>query len=260
MSGLGRLQGGFKAFLWGGGDGFAESIAPGPRASVETMLGVYRHAYRARLLEALAVAFPILKEIVGDATFAQIGHGYIADQPSPYRSIRWFGDGLPRFLAEHPDWAGSPWLSELAAFEWTLGTCFDGPDATPVDVAEVAAVPPEAWPDLRLRLLPTACRLTLAWGVPQAWRAITDGAAEIPPPLRYDPPVTWLFWRPDLQSRFRSLEAGEEAALDAVIAGSCFGDFCELLSARLGPDQAALLAAGWLRRWLEDGLVAAVTV
>ena len=58
---------------------------------------------------------------------------------------------------------------------------------------------------------------------------------------------------------FRSLDADEAAALDAVVAGNSFGELCELLAARFDPERAAVRAAGWLRRWVEEGLIAAVT-
>ena len=70
--------------------------------------------------------------------------------------------------------------------------------------------------------------------------------------------MQWLLWRQDLRTYFRSLQPEEAAALDAAREGRAFGELCGLLSAQLGEAQAPAKAAGFLREWVESGLLIAV--
>jgi hypothetical protein len=69
--------------------------------------------------------------------------------------------------------------------------------------------------------------------------------------------VQWLLWRQDLRTYFRSLATGEAEALGAAREGQSFGELCTLLCAEFGEDQAPATAAGFLRGWVESGLLVA---
>jgi hypothetical protein len=99
-------------------------------------------------------------------------------------------------------------------------------------------------------------RLALSWNAPQIWKAVTDGADV--PEVEFSPePVAWLLWRRDLRTYFRSLQPGEAGALEAARDGQSFGELCDLLSAQFGEEQAPATAAGFLRDWVESGLLTA---
>ena len=79
------------------------------------------------------------------------------------------------------------------------------------------------------------------------------------PEVAYNPePVEWLLWRHELRTFFRSLQPGETAALTAAREGQSFGEICALLSAEFGETEAPAKAAGFLRNWVESGLLTAV--
>ena len=59
---------------------------------------------------------------------------------------------------------------------------------------------------------------------------------------------------------FRSLPAAERWALDAAQRGEGFTAICEGICAFVAAEEAPALAAGWLRAWVDDGLIAAVVV
>ena len=99
---------------------------------------------------------------LGDRSFANLVKAYIAANPSDQRSARWFGRHMPAFIAKSATFAKHPEVAELATLEMALADAFDGPDAEPLRLAELAEVPPEAWPELVLAPHPTAIRLTFA--------------------------------------------------------------------------------------------------
>jgi hypothetical protein len=282
-SSLSGLQREFQQQLLDGGA--AEALVKGDaRADAATRVGVYADAYRLRLLEVLGNDYPALKRLAGDALFEQLGRAYIESHPSLTPSVRWFGRFLPEFLlgflvsdaaalppanaplprsgsgwwgAGSPEraWGASPVFADLALFEWKQGEAFDAPDAAAIGIEAVAAVPPESWPEMRLLLHPSLRRLELLWNAPALVQA-HQAAAPLPAPACGIAPRAWLLWRgTGLDVCWRSLGADEAAALDAAADGGSFGAICERLCDWVEAEQAALHAAGLLKRWVADGLV-----
>ncbi len=225
------------------------------KASADERLAVYGSAYRLRLLEALRTDFAKVHGLLGDAEFDRLGHAYIDMYPSEHPSLRWFGRHLSRFLTQTTPYCKHLVLAEMAAFEWAQGEVFDAEDELVLNIADVAAIAPDAWPDMRLILHPSSRRLTLQWNVPSIWQAI-DKNQTPPAPERADTASTWLLWRSGLEIHWRSLAVDEAWAVDACIAGRTFGEICEGLCEWIDEAHASLHAAGMLKRWVTDGLVA----
>lgn len=225
------------------------------RADAAQRIGVYAYAYRARLIEALGNDYPALQAQLGEQAFEQLGRGYIEAYPSSMPSLRWFGRHLAEYLREHePD---QPLWAETAAFEWAQGEVFDAPDAPVVGLDAMASIPSQVWPQMRLLPQPALRRLALHWNVPQRFSAY--GRDEpLPDAVRQAQPSEWLLWRRDLAIHWRALEPDETAALDAARDDVSFGDICERLCEWIEPDTVALHAAGLLKRWINDGLIAAI--
>jgi hypothetical protein len=258
MSRLPRVQGDFQKYLLDGDSSAIElHIVGTARVPVATRLAIYGDGYRSRLIEALAANFPVLSELLGEVDFAALGTDYVRSFPSPYYSIRHYGNALADFLATDAQYASAPVLAELARWEWAMSEVFDAADAAAIGTDALARVAPDEWADLRFDWHPSVRRLGLLWNAPQIWKAVSDQAE--PPEVTLNPqPVEWLLWRQDLRTYFRSLSAAEAAALEAGRDGQCFGELCARLSAEVGEEQAPVKAAGFLRDWVESGLVTAV--
>jgi len=216
-------------------------------------VGVYHHAYRARLIEALRSNLPILHRVLGDDGFAELTLAYLADEPSRKPSIRWFGDGLQAWLASHPDALPHPALVDLAAMEWALGCSFDAADATPLQFADLAAMPPEQWPEARFAAHPSVHLLALQWAIEPIWHTLTnDEEAATDEPEALDHRL--LIWRQGLETRWRSIQPDETQVLAACLAGEPFAALCDLAADAHG-DNAPAWVASALRRWVDDGLL-----
>ncbi|MGH8631288.1 MAG: hypothetical protein ACREU7_11075 [Burkholderiales bacterium] len=146
-------------------------------------------------------------------------------------------------------------LADIAQFEWARGEAFDAPDADHVDLEAIANIPPASWPGLRFTLHPTVHRLQLAWNAPVICKALASGSDTVQP---QHTTAQWLLWRNPLDVYWRSLDPGEAAALDAAAAGASFAEICEGLLKWLDADAVVLQAAGLLKRWAVDGLLAEV--
>jgi hypothetical protein len=251
---LTQLQDAFQSFLLHGDGSIHSDVVGTARVPVETRLGIYGDGYRLRLIEALQVSFPVLANLLGEADFQTLAARYVSAHESSFFSIRYYGDRLAQFLATDPDYSSAPLLSELAGWEWAMAAVFDAADAEPVGIGAFAALAPEDWARLSFGCSPSVQVLELEWNVPALWKAVTEDTAH-PEPTLAAKPVSWLLWRSDLQIYFRVLADEEAAVLAGAGAGQTFGELCELLCAHFEEHEASVHAAGFLRGWVESGLI-----
>ena len=254
---LRRLQQDLQSHLLGDESAIAAAIVDAPPLPIAERLGIYRNAYRVRLIEALDATYPVLHAVLGDEVFSALGEEFVAAHPSVYRSIRWYGSELAEFLGQCPPYAEQPILAELALLEWTLAEVFDAADAEPVQRAALSAVAPSAWSELRFEFHPSLRRLFLQWNTAAVWQAMSRDEAP-PDPCCAEQPMPWLLWRQNLQNYFRSMAADEAAALDAALRGADFAQICEALAEWLPQDEIPLRAASLVGLWADSGIIVAV--
>ena len=259
MNTLRDLQSDFQSFLLRGREDIRIHVVGTDKVSAEQRLTIYYDAYRMRLLEALDSNYPVLHGWIGDEEFEKLGLAYLAAPPSTHFSIRYFGHELARFLAASETYRDKPFLSEMARFEWAMSEAFDAPDSALVRLEDMAAIDSGAWPSLRFTMQDSVRRLNLEWNVPTIWKAI-DAEQAPEEPRRSEYPMSWLLWRQDLKTYFRSLSVDEAWALDAVANGGTFAMICEGLCEWIDAQHVAAHAAGLLKQWISDGLIRPVEV
>lgn len=255
MNTLQRLQSEFRQYLLRPDARMQALVLGTERVDAATRLAIYADAYRQRLVEALDANYPVLHQWLGDETFNRLGLAYLERHPSRHYSIRWFGHRLPEFMAATSPWRDQAFVRELAAFEWAMSEAFDAGDDAIVAPEQVAALPSDSWPGMRLGFHASLRRLALRWNAPSLWHALTKGepaeAAE-----EKDRPLAWIVWRQNLSLYYRSLDADEAWALDALCQKQNFAAICERLCEWVDAEHVAARAAGFLRQWVTDGLIA----
>jgi hypothetical protein len=258
MSGLGRIQHDFQEFLLHSTAGIVDHVAGTDRVPLATRLRIYSDAYYSRLTEALASNFPALAELLGERDFERLAAQYIATHDSRFASIRYYGDELAQFLATEPRYRPVPLLADLARWEWTMAAVFDSPDADPIDASALSGKAPADWASMRLTFHPSVHVLEFAWNAPQIWKAVIDGTQR-PQAAVSREPIPWLLWRHEMKERYRALNSAEEDALATALSGEAFGDVCAVMCAHFKEEEAPAEAAGFLRSWVESGMVTAVS-
>lgn len=220
---------------------------------------VYHHAYRSRLMGALRDNFSVLHRALGDEGFEALALAFIEAQPSKQPSIRWFGAHLADFMRTREDLTPHPALVDIARLDWALRGAFDAADAPALTLAELQALPPEAWPALQFALHPSVQLLDLPWAVGPAWQHLNEtdpeqDEATLPEPEALD--HTLLVWRQGLAPRWRSLDATEAALLKALQAGQNFSAL-SAVAAGLADNEADAThtVVRCLGQWLSDGLL-----
>ena len=228
------------------------------KADRVTLLDVYRDGYALRLIEVLTTDYPGVLAMAGPADFDHMARAYIAAHPSRHPSVRWYRQGTCRLSRRTaalqtarrtlPRWRGSNgrWARRSTS-----------PDASRSRPTPLMALPPEAWETISFTALPSLRRLTLTFDVPQAWQRrdeVEPGNLEVEPAAE---PVAWV----DLAAR---------AACPISARSSPTRRRCSMPWSRAGPsprcakrcapfageDQAPARAAGLLRAWVEEGMIA----
>lgn len=255
---LRRLQRHFQRHVLAGSTEIVTHVT-GARISSEARLAIYVEGYRTRLTEGLAADFPALHTLLGAKGFEELAHAYIHVHPSKHFSMRCFGHHLSEFLKRTSPYVDMPVLSEMASFEWQLLSAFDAGDADVRSVNDIEAIEPSQWGHMRFRFHPSVNRLNLSWNVPAIWNA-TGKTEELPTPEASDFPIPWLIWRQDLKTYYRSLTVDEAGSIDALMAERSFAWVCEQLCGWIEPESVASHAACLVKRWLNDGLIASISI
>lgn len=220
-------------------------------------LQVYGNAYYARLLECLTVEFPTLRHAAGEEAFGAFCVGYLQRYPSTSYTLNELGARLPQYLAEtrppresddpQPDWPD--FLIELARLERTYYEVFDGPgeERLPLlNADDLAAIPQERWPDVRLQTVDSLCLMELQFPVHTYVTAVRQGTSSVPP----DPEPTWLaINRRDYIVRRRPLTRLQFELLRQLQQGDPLGMAIEAAVESTDADVDELAAR--LRQWFE---------
>lgn len=251
MSALAQLQSAFHDHLLDAPSDIAAAIRVGGRISTAQRLGIYHNAYRVRLVENLADTFEKTCAYLGDTHFDASARAFVSAHPPTARSLRDYGGAFPGLLAaRYPDDLD---IAELAHMDWVMRQAFDSADAAPLTADALASVPADAWETLGFDFVPSMVLLSIRYNTPAIWAALDH--ASTPPAAEHLPqPAQVLVWRRGWQPHFRTLDAAEARALADLKAGVRFAQVC--LVENTADD--ALRIAGYLRRWFEEELIAAL--
>jgi Putative DNA-binding domain len=251
---LAELQDRFQEAVMAGDDGLLALIPDNSKTTRDVLLGVYRHAYAARLIEVAGSDYPRLKTFMGAAEFDDMVRGYLAVCPSRHPNVRWFARRLPEYLSSAAPYADRPVLRELAQIERALNDAFDAADAPVLGLGDLARHSLERWGDLSFSPQPSAARLDLATNALAIWRALKD-EADAPSALMLPERERLVVWRNDAMPSVRTLLPEEAMMWDEASKGVRFAILCELAATYADPDGAALRAAQYLQGWIAAGML-----
>lgn len=212
-------------------------------------LAVYLNNYRSQLMACLAESYAITRAWIGDTAFNAAAATHIdAVEPHAWTLDDYgldFADTLDTLYPEDPE------IGELARLERDLASAFVGPDAPPVDSANLAHID---WDAAIIKFVPTVTFLAVTTNVGAIWSAISEQKSP-PPAERLPEPANIVIWRHNFTATFRTMTAEEAALLEQARAGQCFGVICATLVARMGEEHGPVLAGSLLSQWLADGLI-----
>ncbi len=219
----------------------------------EAGLKVYKNAYRLRLRDCLRETFEKTWAWLGDAAFDAAVDRYIDSHESRSWTLDDYGDRFADALAS--GLPNAPEAAELAWLEWAMRRAFDGADApatrkTEADLADWESAKFKFAPTLQLRSVTTNCAAI--------WAALAE--EKTPPGVEFlYSPAALCVWRKELSPSFRTVDGVEFLALRLAIANVPFGEVCRLVADGRSREGAIALLGKMVGRWLQDGLLAAIS-
>lgn len=220
-------------------------------ADARSRLAVYQHGYRLRLRDALQNEFPGLRCMAG-RRFEGLLDAYIQARPSDHYNIRWHGAGVAAHLQDVR--CEKPQFADMARLDWAVSTAFDAADEPSIGMAQLAAIPPTAWADLRLVLQANLQVLSSPYNV-DAFRRAADRSAPRPHLRRYMRPRRILVWRHALSVHYRRLAEDEWQVLEAARRGEPFAALCVVLAQHHEQATAMRRMVALLQAWAGAGLL-----
>lgn len=224
-------------------------------------IAIYRHAYRARLVEALTETFPRTAQWVGEASFAQaVAHHVILHPPCDW-TLDMAGRGFDATLADL--FANDPEVADLAWLEWAMHRAYTAADRAPLDADGFAAATrgfgEEDWASMRLDFVPSLHRRAVLSDCGALWQAMARGETLATVAAGVDG-TQCIVWRDGLTPAFLLVPVEEGCCLSEMMCGQSFGEICAVLGKKAAPEEASAAAGAMLGRWLSLGLVSGVSV
>ena len=209
----------------------AERWLTGDAVLIKRRLAIYRANVAAAVTKALGAAYPVVRQVVGEAFFDQLARAYQRLVPSTSGDLFDYGAAFARFVADFPQTQSLPYLPDLARLEWAAHRAYGAEDAKAWDRQALAQV-----------ALTRQSAIRFDWA---AGTAIVDSNFPIA--------RVWLIHQPDFEGEFGVDWSARECALvtregfhvavSALGAGDAAFIAGSLAGAALGASAETALAA-----------------
>ena len=225
----------------------ASALLVGERA--EQRLALYRGNLHATWDKTLALAYPVVRALVGTEFFAALAQRYGALHPATSGDLHDIGAEFPGFVSAFEHAQSLPYLADVAALEWRLHRAHYAADAVPLRRERIAALSANELLAARFALHPACTWLQSPFPVASIWLAHQQ--SDVPLPATFECGEIVLIARQQWVAQALVSRAGEVAALQAVRAGS---DMDGAIAAGLRAE-AKFDFARMFVRWLDYNII-----
>jgi hypothetical protein len=180
---------------------------------------VYRNNVAVSLTEALEVAFPVVRKLVGDEFFRAMAGVYLRKHPPKSPLMMFYGDAMPQFLGRFAPAKTIGYLPDIARLELALRHAYHAADARPVDAQVLSALAPDALMGVKLRIAPATCTISSAYPIAAIYRTNTQDNA--PKPVMQAEAV--LITRAGFDPEIHTINAAAAACVSALQDGQTLG-------------------------------------
>ncbi|MGU7778977.1 HvfC/BufC family peptide modification chaperone [Burkholderia sp. PU8-34] len=137
-------------------------------------LNIYRNTAASVLVNALRLAFPAVRRLVGAEFFDGAAGLFCAAAPPRSAWLDEYGEQFPAFLAELPQTASVPYVADVARLEWQVNAVLHASDVAPLDPARLARLDEDALRALRLQPHPATRLVRCDYPADVVWRAVLE--------------------------------------------------------------------------------------
>ena len=220
---------------------------------VERRMAIYRANTVAAAEKALASAYPVIRQVVGDEFFHGLAREFQRGTPSTSGDLTAFGAGFGAFLAGFEHTQSLPYLPDLARLEWAVHRAYGAADAPDWDPASLGAVDPERQATIRFQWSPGTAVVASVHPVVRIWTIHQPGyGGEFS--VDWNRADTALVARDGFAVVVTECDAADATFIRASLAGTPLGDAATAtlaqhpdfdLGALLGRALAARLVCGF---------------
>ena len=136
---------------------------------VDRRMAIYRGNMVAAAEKALASAYPVIRQVVGEDFFHGLARELVRGTPSTSGDLTDFGATFDEFLAAFEHTRHLPYLPDLARLEWAAHRAYGAADAPAWDPATLGAVPAEQQAAIRFEWAPGTAIIASAHPIVRIW-------------------------------------------------------------------------------------------
>ncbi len=190
---------------------------------VDRRMAIYRANMVAAAEKALASAYPVIRQVVGNDFFHGLAREYQRGTPSASGDLTDYGATFDAFLADFEHVQSMPWLADLARLEWAAHRAYGAADAPDWDPSSLAAIEPDSQAAIRFQWAPGTALVVSSHPIVRVWTIHQPG---------YDGEfsVDWtradtaLVARDGFVVRVSECGPADASFIAASLAGATFGD------------------------------------
>lgn len=201
-----------------------EGVTTARGATDASRFAVYRNNVYVGLTTALGQRFAVTQRLVGTDFFAGMARAYAANHKPASPLIMNYGDDFPDFIATFPPAVSLAYLPDIARIEAAWSRAYHAADSLPLDVAQLASVPPEGLGDMTLVSHPSAWIVRSEFPAGSIWSAHQD---EIVAPVADRQAEAVLVVRPAMLVEVHVLPPQDVAFAAALLDGAPLGEAAE---------------------------------
>ena len=208
-----------------------EGLANPDGAAASKRFDVYRNNVAVSLTEALGTAFPVIKQLVGDAFFDQMASIFLRQHPPSSPLMMFYGAEMPAFLKDFEPAQKIGYLPDMARLELAIRHSYHAADAAPIDPTVLQSTPPDVLMMSHLTLAPAVRLVRSDWPIHAVW--MFNKVEGSPKPAMAAEDV--LVVRPEYDPELLLLPKGSADFIAGLRAGNTFGEALDTASQR-APD------------------------
>lgn len=238
------------------------------RRLLQRGLQAYRANGQALAERALAGAYPVLVQLIGEENFALLARHFWVGHPPLRGDIACWGEALAAFIDAAPQLASEPYLGDVARLEWLMHVAASAADVE-ADRSSFTLLASSDPALITLALGAGVALLASRYPVASIVNAHLLGRPTLQQAgqlLRQGCAEHGLVWRRGFKPCVRNITAAEHLLLDQLIDGHSLLDALDAMaaSALLTPSGSSEAPAfdfnAWLGEAVQTGLVSGVQV